>query len=233
MDKPSLPSVPHALFFNPPIFSNYIGHIMAEIYKDKVYAPFVEGKSGLTIVDIGANVGLTAYYFSHFGKVFAVEPAAEHFAILETMIKFNRLDDKIIPVQKAIYIREGEFGFYHNQNKTMFSLHGAVADQSLPIEKVQAIPLDKLFEENEIEHCDLMKLDVEGSEVEILASEGFGKVAPKIDTILVEVHAWNGRHPNQIKDALENNGFDIKPVPNDATLLVGTKTIKAIEAVKK
>lgn len=225
MSDTIVPLIPQALFFNPPIFNNYLGHQMAEVYKDRVYAPYVEGKENLTIVDIGSNVGVTAYYFSHFGKVYAVEPAAEHFNILTTMIKFNRLDNKIVPINKAIYIRPGEFEFYHNKNKTMYSLHGAVADTPGDLEKVEAIPLDQLFEENKIDHCDLMKVDVEGSEYELFASDGFSKVAPKIDTIVGETHQWANRHPNQIKDALESNGFKIKKIENDASLFVATKNV--------
>jgi len=41
--------------------------------------------------------------------------------------------------------------------------------------------------------------------------------------IITEVHQWNGRHPNQIKDALENAGFDVKTIPNDASIIVATK----------
>lgn len=215
--------VPHAIFFNPPIFNYFLGHQFAEVYKDKIYEPYLQGKSNLNILDIGANIGVTAYYFSHFGHVWSVEPSSEHFAILETMIKFNRLDDKITPINKAIYIKQGQYEFHHNKNKTMFSLHGAVDDQSTPIEKVEAIPLDQLFEENKIEHIDLLKLDVEGSEVEIFSSEGFAKVAPKIDMIITETHSWNGRNPNQIKDALESNGFKVKTIPNDASIIVATK----------
>ena len=215
--------IPNALFFNPPIFSNYLGHQMAEVYKDCVYAPYVEGKENLTIIDVGANLGVTAYYFSHFGKVFAVEPAAEHFNILTTMIKFNKLDDKIIPINRAIYIRPAQFELYHNQNRTMWSLHQATCDKQGDFEKVEAIPLDQLFEENKIEHCDLMKVDVEGSEYEIFASEGFAKVAPKIDLIIGELHQWANRNPQQIIDSFEQNGFSFERIKNDASLFVAKK----------
>jgi FkbM family methyltransferase len=215
--------VPHAIFFNPPIFNYFLGHQFAEVYKDKIYEPFLQGKSNLNILDIGANIGVTAYYFSHFGHVWSVEPSSEHFAILETMIKFNRLDDKITPINKAIYIKQGQFEFHHNKNKTMFSLHGAVDDNSTPVEKVEAIPLDQLFEENKIEHIDLMKMDCEGSEYELFASEGFTKVAPKIDIIVGETHSWANRNPQQIVDAFENNGFSFERIANDATLFVAKR----------
>lgn len=213
----------HAIFFNEPIESNYIGHQMVEVYRDGVYAPFFNGKSRLTVIDIGANIGVTSYYFSRYAKVVhAIEPSFEHFEVLTHMIEYNKLDN-VIPHKLAIWLREKELPLFHNPNRTMFSLHMAVdAKQEAP-EKVLAIPLDKFFEDNKIEHCDFMKCDVEGTEFEILASPGFKKVAPLISTIVGEYHEWANRNPNQIRQALEGNGFKFGTIPSDAKLFVGTR----------
>ena len=213
---------PHAVFFNPPIFDNYLGHQFAEVYKDRIYDPYLSNKKDLQIVDIGANIGVTSYYFSHFGKVLSVEPSLQHFTILNTMVDFNQLTDKIKTVQKAVYCKDGFFDFFHNKNKTMFSLNAVVSD-SPDTEKVEAVTMDRLFEENGITHVDLLKLDTEGAEVEIFSSEGFSKVAKMIDVIVTETHSWNGRHPNQIIDALTNNEFEVKKIENDASILVAIK----------
>ena len=69
------------------------------------------------------------------------------------------------------------------------------------------LSLNKLFEENDIKHVDLLKLDVEGSEYQILGHESFSKVADKIDLIIGEIHIWADRNPNQLKEALTNRGF--------------------------
>ena len=90
-------------------------------------------------------------------------------------------------------------------------------------EKVEAITLEKLFEENKIDHVNLMKLDVEGSETEILSHPTFKNVANKIDTLLIERHGWSGRHPNQLNEALKNAGFTIEQIPNSADLLVAKR----------
>lgn len=92
-----------------------------------------------------------------------------------------------------------------------------------PDEVVAAVTLEDLFEEKKIDHVDFMKLDIEGSEAEVLASESFRNVAPKIDTILMELHSWTGRHPNQVKEALKNAGFTVSTVPNDAEILVAKR----------
>ena len=211
------------IFFKGRAEDNYIGHITAEIYKDKLYAPFLEGKQDLVICDIGANVGIVSFYFSQFAKqVYAVEPSAEHFDTLNRMIVFNELKN-VKPIQKAIYIENKQLPFYHNKNKTMFSLHQAVEDNTQAPEMVEAITLDKLFEDEKIEHCDLLKLDVEGSEVEILSSEGFRIVAPKVDLVIGESHQWSQRHPNQLREAFKNNGFSFETIPSDANIFVAKR----------
>lgn len=196
---------------------------MNEVYRDNVYAPFLENKRNLTILDIGANIGVTVYYFSQFAKVVhAIEPSAEHFDVLTHMIAFNGLDN-VKAHKYAIHIKEQNLPLFHNPNKTMYSLHTAVDAKQEEPEQVHAIPLDKFFKDNNIEHVDFMKLDCEGSEYEIVASEGFRLVSPKIDTVFLEYHDWAGRHPNQLYQALENNGYTVSPVPSTANLLVGQK----------
>ena len=210
----------HAIFFNEPIERNFIGHIMAEVYKDRVYAPFMEGKKDLTVLDIGANIGLTSYYFSQFAKqVISLEPSLEHFDVFTTMLKYNKIGN-VMPVNKALYIKDGVLPFHHNANRTMYSLHGAVDDNSSPTEDVQCTTIKSLFDEYKLDHVDFMKLDVEGSETEIVSHSSFVEVADKIDTMVIEQHSWSGRNEHQLKDALESVGFAVSQFPNDATLWV-------------
>lgn len=213
----------HGIFFNPPIEDNWLGHIVAEIYKDKIYEPYLIGKKDLIILDIGANLGITSYYFSKFAKqVYALEPAFEHFDVLAHMLTFNQLTN-IKPIRKAIFTENKKFPLFHNKNKTMYSLHQNVADGLSPNEMVEAITLDQLFKDENIDHVDLMKLDVEGSEVEILSSLSFHEVANKIDVIIGEQHSWSGRHPNQLREALKSNGFSYETLANDANLFVAKR----------
>lgn len=214
----------NGLFFTPPIEDGYIGHITSEVYKDRIFQPFLpQVKQGSVCVEIGANVGIVSYYFSqYFDKVHAIEPSFEHFENLTYMINFNELTN-VQAHKLAIYLKEGQFPFYHNKNKTMYSLHGAVNDNSSPSEQVVAIPLDKFFTDNNIEHCNLMKIDTEGSEHEIIGSSGFRAVADKIDVVVTEWHQWSRRPMSQLKDALEIRGFKVEQVPSDATILVGRR----------
>jgi len=216
----------HGIFFNPPLESNYIGHIMAEIYKDGVYSRFFDGKKDLTVVDLGAHVGVFSYYVSQFSKVvYAVEPAQDSFDTLTRMIGFNKLENKIIPAKVAITNQPGEVKFYHNQfNNTLRSVMPVIQGQDKePKEVVEAITIDKLFKDLKIKKVDFMKMDIEGSEFEVLGGDGFKKIAPQINAMVIESHDWAGRNHNQIRHSLQLNGFKVERIPNEATLWFAIK----------
>jgi FkbM family methyltransferase len=208
-----------AIFFEGTIEENGIAHILREIYLDRVYS-FLDGKKDLTIVDVGANLGMTCMYFSRFAKqIYALEPSSEHFTNLLKNIEYNGLSN-VKAINKAIFTESGKMPFGGPpQNKTMRSLHVATWPDGKPIETVDVITLPMLFEDEKIDHVDLLKVDIEGNEVELFSSRSFSEVASKIDMILTEMHAWSGRNNNQLLESLRENGFEANIVPNQAELV--------------
>src|SRR3990167_77453 len=216
---------PHGFFFTPPLQTNFWGHIMEELWKSKIYDPYLPlRKEGSIALDIGANVGLVSYYFAqHFEKVYSLEPSTPHMNNLTLMLNYNKLTN-VTPIKKALFMENGKFGFGGpKDNTTMRSLHMATWQDGKPEEQVETITLEKLFEDYKIDHVNLMKLDVEGSEIEILSHPTFKNVADKIDVILIERHQSSGRHPNQLNEALKNAGFSLETIPNSADLVVAKR----------
>lgn len=209
------------IFFND--FKNsYIPEILKEIYHDKVYQPFLEDKKDLVIMDVGANIGLFTLYASQFAKkIYSVEPSNDHMTVLNTMVKYNKLD-KVTTIKKALSHENGTADFYHSENVTMFSLSNLVDNTGVK-ETVNTITLDKLFEEQGIEYIDFMKLDVEGAEGKIIGSKGFESVADKIGTIVLEWHTWSGFNPTLLVTTLRDYGFKVEPLKTDATLFACTR----------
>ena len=198
---------------------------MAEIYRDKVYDPYIPQKrAGTLAIDIGSNLGFVTYYLSQrFEKVISIEPSSEHFEILSKMCLLNELKNVSV-IKKAIFMKAGKFPFGGpDNNKTMRSLHMSTWQDNKPQEDVECITLEDLFRDEKIEHCDLMKLDVEGSEYEILGSPSFKAVASKIDIVIGESHKWAGRNENQLRESFKNNGFEFKWLDTEAQLFVATK----------
>ena len=197
------------LFFRD-IYNDYIAHIIKEIYFDRVYDRLIGDKKDMTVLDIGANVGLFSYYIApKASRVIAIEPSALHFETLSKMVEFNGLGN-VAPLKAAIAGQTGTSTFYHNSNTTMFSLKPDVNSLPDEAEEVDTLSMDELFKTCGIEHVDLLKLDVEGSEMDIIASAGFAAVADKIDMIIGEYHTWSNINPLQFKNALTDLGFEFE-----------------------
>ena len=203
-----------ALFYYDSIENNWLGHIMSEVYKDRTYQKYLPlQKEGTIALDVGAHIGIVSLYLSkYFEQVISIEPSKEHFECLSRNIVSNNATN-ITMYNKALYIKDGKFPFggQHN-NLTTRSLHTATWQDGKNDEIVDTMTIEQLFEKEKLEKVDFMKLDIEGSEVEIISSAGFKRVAPKIEVIMGEYHHFSGRHPNQFKEAFKNAGFDYEVV---------------------
>lgn len=182
---------------------DFIGHIMAECYVSKVYDQFLT--KDITILEVGGNVGAVTLYLSRFAKsLYVMEPAHQHLEILCQTVNFNKLDNVTI-IPNALDANDGDKPFYYNNmNTTMFSLKS-----TLPVnrtEMISCLSISSVLEQYKIEEIDFMKLDVEGSEIDILSSESFLKESGKIKSLLVEYHSWGG-NKKDLETALTKNGY--------------------------
>lgn len=199
-----------AFYFHSPFTSNFWPDILEEIYKKKIYQRFTPNKKeGSVCIDLGANVGLSTYYFSFFfERVISVEPSKQHLDALYAMVKQNKLSNVIV-APYALSNKNGTTRFYHNDNQTMFSMESIVNNPN-DYEEVETIAMDSLFEKYKIDHVDLLKLDVEGSESLVIESEGFKKVTSKIKVIAGEYHDWTAMSKPNFQKALEDLGYQFR-----------------------
>lgn len=168
----------------------YLPYIYKEIYFDGVYVDIFNTKKDMVVIDVGANCGIVTDYMRQYcKKIYAIEPATEHFEALKKNKEFNKWDNVEI-FKLAIADKNGEMKLFLNeQNRTCHSLtQDYTKMKGYGNEKVKTMTMDTFFEENKIEKVDFMKFDVEGAEDLILRSAGFQKVASKISAIEVEFH---------------------------------------------
>lgn len=159
-------------------------------------------KPGDIILDAGANIGLTAIYASKLagskGIVYGFEPLPSTFEIFCKNIRINRIKN-IVPIKIALSNYNGNGSIYPNLhiNRGAASLNYNQVDQ-IPIE-VQVQTLNSWIIENNIIKINFLKIDVEGSELELLkgAKELFEN-SPK-PTICVE-YSQNVTRDNNIND---------------------------------
>lgn len=202
------PSALQAIYFHD--FNNaHIPEILKEIYLDKVYKPYLIGSRNLVIADFGANIGLASYYFKDFGKVYAVEPAKIHRESINAMIKQNNIDN-IVVCPYAISNKNGKAKFTHNQNSTMYMLGDVKLLGETDNEEVETVTIEEFMNRNKLDHIDLLKMDLEGAESEVISSDEFRRVMPKIKTIVGEYHSWSAMGKANFTTTMVDLGWNFR-----------------------
>lgn len=192
--------------------NSHIPEILEETYIKEIYKPYLFGKKNLCIVDLGANQGLTSYYFKDYAKmVYSIEPTTAHLEVLRKMIEFNKITN-ITVCPYAISNQTTKTKFFHNPNSTSNSLSLNVNPSDF--EEVDVLSFDEFMTRNKLDHIDLLKLDVEGEEGKVITSDGFKKYAGKIDVIVGEYHDWTNMGKNQFANTFTDLGYKFNWIPN-------------------
>jgi FkbM family methyltransferase len=142
------------------------------------------------IVDAGANIGLAALYFANTfpgARIIAVEPAACNISLLRK----NTAHYPQIEVVEAALWKEnaqldlvdpgiGYWGFRTREQQKMPAAGGAVR------QAVRGITIDALLEACAVDYVDVLKIDIEGAEVELF--EHPGSWLDRVGLLIIELH---------------------------------------------
>jgi FkbM family methyltransferase len=145
-------------------------------------------KRGNIVIDVGAFIGLYSLKAAKLGAlVIAVEPNPVSFAGLCENIKLNNFGN-IIPINIALSDHEG-LGYLNIVDKRMpFSIaHISRADMPNVV-RIKLTTLDSLIESLGLSRVDIMKVDVEGHELEVLKGCQNSLRKKLISKLIVEVH---------------------------------------------
>jgi len=145
-------------------------------------------KPGMTVVDIGGNLGyyalLEAQMVGNSGRVIAIEPVAANFAQLSKNVAANGYRNTILH-NLAIGPSNGIATMYIGKKSNWHSLH-PVPWEAREI-TVRVSTLDAVLAEHHLHSVDLIRMDVEGYEVEVIhgMAETLENYSPRL---LVELH---------------------------------------------
>ncbi len=177
-----------------------------------------------TVIDIGAHIGLFSLLVSQrckTGKILSFEPVRENFDLLVSNLKLNHIEN-VLPFNMAVSKNLDKLNLFLNDDQSAHSIFPK-SSESISVESTS---LQKIFEENKISSCKLLKLDCEGAEYEIIDSLP-SEYLNKIQNIVMEYHLADTK-PELVKNLIQkikNAGFKIKTRPHhdDMGFLIARK----------
>lgn len=140
--------------------------------------------SGSTVVDLGAHKGDFAQYFvdTYSCKIFGVEP--NRMLQQETRQHMRGYIDTL-----AVTVRDGPIRLNLSANPEASSIHHEIASHfgQNGMAEVRGVTLKTYIKEKNLEHIDLLKIDIEGEELSLLKNLP-EEIYALIDQITVEFH---------------------------------------------
>lgn len=133
------------------------------------------------IVDVGANIGLTSAYFaSRFpgARILAIEPEEDNFRLLRQNLRRYR---NVQPIRAALWSSNARVDVRDvGTGSWAFQVEESLAGS------VPAITLSTLLKENSVSYVDVLKIDIEGAEIEVFReTPGW---LPKVGLLIIELH---------------------------------------------
>jgi len=164
-----------------------------------VFRTFIKPNS--IVLDVGANIGqyalLASKLMGETGQVYAFEPSPEVYPKLQHHVQLNEFSN-IEVITCAVAAKSGSMEFYpanEQGNQGVGSLIPAddyrAQIRSTASIDVDVVSLDAFCESRDITHVDMLKIDVEGFDLEVLkGAEALMKNNPNL-VIMSEVEPIN------------------------------------------
>jgi FkbM family methyltransferase len=173
-------------------------------------------RPGDTLVDVGANIGYNTLYAAHCvgpkGRVYAIEPAQDNLTILYANIFENDLRNVIVlPFAAGSEHEVKEFYLRGDVSAVNSLFHDNFYHPITQTSQVLTAPLDELIPDTP----SLVKIDVEGGELEVL--QGMPRLlANRALRLIVEWHPTlqqaAGHLPEALPHFLLELGFTLQVV---------------------
>src|SRR3990170_6304041 len=143
--------------------------VFQEVFLDQAYDLAFLNLNPRVIIDGGANVGFTSIFLAHTypqARVFSIEPEKSNFQMLLTNAKSC---PSIIPVHAALWTTEGKLQIA-NPNAEKWAFQVTNWRKGKAVETINALTIDTLLELAKTNVIDILKLDIEGAEIELFSA---------------------------------------------------------------
>lgn len=183
-------------------------------------------REGMTVFDVGANVGELTLLFSRFagdgGGVHAFEPSRAAFERLETVCRAaNRrnvvlnnlaLSDENGSIKLHVYA--DDYLSFNSQAARPLKNYGLNLEP-VAVEEISATTVDDYCERNEIGQIDLLKIDVEGAELQVMKGARRMLESKRVKCLTFEFGQTTfdmGNRPEEIEDFLNRIKYKVRNI---------------------
>jgi FkbM family methyltransferase len=165
------------------------------------------------IIDAGANVGYASVLFANRypdAKIIAVEPEEENFNLL----KQNTVAyPNVTCMQCGVWSRDT---YLKIENPLAQHWAFRVIETDCPKDSFLSVTLTSLLRNANMDRIDLLKIDVEGAELEIFGAVDCANWLDRTDVILIELH---GNCEKVFYKAIEKQSFLISQLGENVVLI--------------
>jgi FkbM family methyltransferase len=163
--------------------------VISQVFGSREYEPTTHEVDVSLIVDCGANIGCTSFYYLHRypqAHAIAIEPDWENYKMCRKNL--DRFGDRVTVINAAVWptkemLKVERSGFRDGRE---WSFHiRPVEENELP--DVQAISINEVFELTGRSTIDLLKIDIEGGE-RFLFQKGYESWLRRTRNIVLELH---------------------------------------------
>ena len=173
---------------------------------------------GMTFIDVGANEGIYSIFAARrvgpSGTVWAFEPSARELGRLRRNASSNELDFNIFSVGLSDSECDAEFFVAENRYAGLNTL-GKIPYTGVNVartERVHLLPLDDVVSQNPLSRIDIIKIDIEGGELNMLrgAVETLRRYRPLLlFELLRPALASQGTSPEAVIEYVQNQRYTL------------------------
>jgi len=170
-----------------------------------------------TVIDVGSNIGYYTLLSSKYAeKVYSIDGYNKNIELINNSILFNNLKNIFV---HNVCIAEIDNLNYQFKNFDIVKNNGNIGGLSFTTDlnnnynSIKTITLDNFIKNNKIEKIAILKIDIEGGELNAL--KGCKKTLSTniIDNIIIEISPKFNDDSYEILSILQNNNFKLYNIP--------------------
>lgn len=193
--------------------------IASELSHDAYQVNDIGFEPGDIVLDLGGHVGMFSIYLAKkfpFVRIYSFEPSLANYEHFRMNLSANQV--KNVQVFNRAVTKDGRIlGMIAYYQSNSGGVTAQLRNMKLPGRvnfKVKSLTLDAIFNQKQIQRCKLLKMDIEGSEYEVLLTSS---CLDQVDYLVGEFH---------INDYLAEKGYSIEALHEHLKQFIPERNIR-------